>query len=437
MSGTVKEAKLDNRTRRKRLKSGRQPHWSSLVRSGLVISHLGYQRWPQDREGRWLLRRYQAVSSPRFAADRPKGKYSTTPIGAADDARDADGSTILDFEQAQAKARAMLLDAPRQQPASLTVKFAIELYIAHLRSQSKATVGDVTSRATAHILPTLGRIVVADLTSHQIRKWLAALADSRAMVRTPEGEHQRYRPEAEDEEAERRRKASANRILGMLKAALNHVFDEGLVASNLAWGRRVKPFKNANSARVRYLSVAEAQRLINASSEEFRPLVQAALQTGCRYSELGRLEAQDFNPDSGTVHVTRSKTGKDRHVVLTDEGIEFFKGLVAGRRGDALIFTQPNGRPWLASTQARPMNNACARAAITPPIGFHGLRHTWASLAIMAGMPLMVVARNLGHVDTRMVEHHYGHLSQSFVRDAVREHAPRFELKKSNVTPLR
>jgi hypothetical protein len=37
------------------------------------------------------------------------------------------------------------------------------------------------------------------------------------------------------------------------------------------------------------------------------------------------------------------------------------------------------------------------------PINFHGLR----SLAVMNGMHLMVVARNLGHVDTRMVEKHY------------------------------
>lgn len=38
-------------------------------------------------------------------------------------------------------------------------------------------------------------------------------------------------------------------------------------------------------------------------------------------------------------------------------------------------------------------------------ITFHGLRHTWASLAVMNGVPLLVVAKDLGHRDTRMVEH--------------------------------
>ena len=44
----------------------------------------------------------------------------------------------------------------------------------------------------------------------------------------------------------------------------------------------------------------------------------------------------------------------------------------------------------------------------------------------MGGMPLMVVAKNLGHADTRMVERHYGHLAPSYVAEAVRKHAPKF-----------
>ena len=52
----------------------------------------------------------------------------------------------------------------------------------------------------------------------------------------------------------------------------------------------------------------------------------------------------------------------------------------------------------------------------------------------MNGVPLMIVARNLGHSDTRMVEKHYGHLAQSYVADAIRAGAPRFgAVKKTNV----
>jgi integrase len=69
-------------------------------------------------------------------------------------------------------------------------------------------------------------------------------------------------------------------------------------------------------------------------------------------------------------------------------------------------------------------------------MGFHGLRHTWASHAVMNGVPLMVVAKNLGHSDTRMVEKHYGHLAPSYVADAIRAGAPRFGAIENNLAAL-
>ena len=65
------------------------------------------------------------------------------------------------------------------------------------------------------------------------------------------------------------------------------------------------------------------------------------------------------------------------------------------------------------------MREACDHARITPAVGFHTLRHTWASLAVMARVPLLVVAKNLGHKGTCMVEHHYGHLARSFITEAI------------------
>ena len=83
------------------------------------------------------------------------------------------------------------------------------------------------------------------------------------------------------------------------------------------------------------------------------------------------------------------------------------------------------------------MAEASRRAGISPAANFHVTRHTFASHAIMNGAPLMVVAAALGHVDTRMVEKHYGHLSPSYAADAIRKAAPRFGIKPGNVRPLR
>jgi len=60
------------------------------------------------------------------------------------------------------------------------------------------------------------------------------------------------------------------------------------------------------------------------------------------------------------------------------------------------------------------MVEACRTANITPAAGFHIIRHTSASHWAMAGVPLNVVAHNLGHADTRMTEKHYAHLAPSY-----------------------
>jgi len=66
------------------------------------------------------------------------------------------------------------------------------------------------------------------------------------------------------------------------------------------------------------------------------------------------------------------------------------------------------------------------------------LRHTWASLAVMNRTLLMVVAKNLGHADTRMIEKRYGHLAPSFIADAIKAGAPRYRVRdERRVVPLR
>jgi hypothetical protein len=103
------------------------------------------------------------------------------------------------------------------------------------------------------------------------------------------------------------------------------------------------------------------------------------------------------------------------------EGAEFFRRHCAGRAGDQLMLTH-GGSPWRKSVQARPMREASARAHITPAINFHALRHTWASHAVMAGIPLMVVAKQLGHADTKMVEKQ----APSYITEAIRAGAPKY-----------
>jgi integrase len=412
MPRSVRDAKLDSRAAREKLKARGKPYFRALD-PGL---HLGYRKL-KGQPGSWVVRFYNGEQS-----------YATKTIATADDGSTANGVNVLDWQQAQGEARRLrdtrALSSSGKGP--FTVTDAIALYIASLAAEGRTTT-DTERRAGAMILPALGSEVVADLTTEKLRDWLTKLAGAPPRVRTAKGEAQRYRTamDGDHKEVARRRRSTANRHFAILRAALTHAWREKKVQSDDAW-RRVKSFKNVAAARVRYLTVAEAKRLINGCDGDFRKLVQAALETGARYSELAALKAGDFNPDAGTLHIQRSKTGKARHVVLTEEGAAFFAELCIGRCSGELLLQQPNGEPWGASNQTAPLTKACNRAGIAPAINFHALRHTYASLAVMAGAPLHVVGKNLGHADTRMVERHYGHLAPSYIADEIRKAAPRF-----------
>ena len=82
------------------------------------------------------------------------------------------------------------------------------------------------------------------------------------------------------------------------------------------------------------------------------------------------------------------------------------------------------GRLWGPSHQQRPLEQASKVAKLDPPATFHILRHTYASSLAMRGVPMGVIAAQLGHSDTRMTEKHYAHLSPSYVADTVRAALP-------------
>jgi integrase len=85
---------------------------------------------------------------------------------------------------------------------------------------------------------------------------------------------------------------------------------------------------------------------------------------------------------------------------------------------------------WMKDDAQGPMRKAYTAAGLEP-LTFHELRHTYASALINRGVPLVFVAQQLGHADTRMVEEHYGHLCESAKRDAIRMSAPRIFSKVS------
>ncbi|MGL4961007.1 MAG: tyrosine-type recombinase/integrase [Inquilinus sp.] len=424
MPRTAKDARLDTRTVRTKLAKRREPYWRPIS-EGLAI---GYRKG--EKGGTWIARHYTSDTGRRFGA-----------LGTADDLADADGVHVLSFHQAQEAARSWFgklakEDAGDTAGGPYSVREALEDYLTAYERRGGKAASSMRSIVKAHIVPTLGDIDVTKLLRRDIDKWFDGIAKAPPRLRTRKGEPQAFREANDSTELIRRRRASANRILTVLKAGLNHAHHAGRLTSKTAW-ELVKPFREVDVPKVRYLSDAEAKRLTNACPADLRAMIVAALLTGCRYSELAAMRPGDFNAEARVVTVARSKAGKARHVALTDEGAECFTAAVRGKKSTDLIFLRADGEPWGKSHQHRPITDASAAARISPAVGFHILRHTYASRLAMRAVPMAVIAAQLGHADTRMTERHYAHLAPNYVADTVRAAFDRIGLvKPDNIKPV-
>jgi integrase len=427
MPRSARHANLETRTGRARLKARRAPYFVKVAK-GL---RLGYYRGATA--GTWIGRRY-----------RGSGSYETEPLGLADDTTEADGLKVLDYWEAQEAVRRWaernrLADVGLTRRGPYSVSDAVRDYLEEIAIEKPSrAVRDAKGTFESSILPELGHLLIENLTTDRLVQWRNGLAARDLGVRKKRTATKRAtRTVANTDEARRKRKATANRCLTMLKAALNRSFHRGRAASDTAW-RKAKPFARVEKPVIRYLSVDEARRLVNACPQDFRRLVQAALLSGCRYSELTNLRCADFNPDSDTLTIREAKAGKPRHVVLTSEGRSLFMRWRAGRPADTHIFVRDDGQPWGKSHQQRLLVEASTIAKISPPVNFHVLRHTHASHLAMKGVGLSVIAAQLGHADTRMTERHYAHLAPSYVADTIRAHFPTLGIvDDSNVATIK
>ena len=189
---------------------------------------------------------------------------------------------MLDFWQAQERAkgwaeRQRQFDAGVVQRGPYVVADAVRDYLEEIGAEKKAdALRGAQYTFNAFVLPELGRCACDELTRDRILKWRNTQASRPKRVRSkPNAPVPATKATPDDDEARRKRKVTANRILTMLKAALNRAYQAGRVSSDHAW-RRVKPFPKVEEAVVRYLTADEARRLVNACPPEVRRLVQVA-----------------------------------------------------------------------------------------------------------------------------------------------------------------
>ena len=173
-----------------------------------------------------------------------------------------------------------------------------------------------------------------------------------------------------------------------------------------------------------FLDFDESERLIDAAPERWRPMILMALKTGMRLGELLAVRWEDIDLVSKRILVRRNavygeigtpKSGKNREIPICDTLLAELKGL-RHLKGE-LVFSNDRGRLWLAQDTYSPLHWSCKKAGLRK-VGWHVLRHTFASHLVMRGAPIKAVQELLGHSTLEMTMR-YAHLSPDARREAV------------------
>lgn len=148
-----------------------------------------------------------------------------------------------------------------------------------------------------------------------------------------------------DAEHRRRSQDTANRVLSIVKASLNHAAGGPTNRlSDHSARRLVRPFQGVGRARKVHFSVAEMLRPLDAADDlSFRNLLTAGFLTGARYGELCACEVRHFDLARESLCVLRGKTGP-RTVILQPEAMAFFVRVVGGREKSEPLLARPDGK---------------------------------------------------------------------------------------------
>lgn len=166
--------------------------------------------------------------------------------------------------------------------------------------------------------------------------------------------------------------------------------------------------------------------------------------TGMRRGEVLGLRWRDLDLEGGRLSIrqtvtlvdhkiviaNRTKTGKGRAVDLDGTTIAELRAqrvrqaqelLLLGIRADddTLVFGHPDGRPYNPDRFSREFDRALLRYPALTRIRLHDLRHTWATLALEAGVATKIVSERLGHSTTAITSDIYSHVTPTMGADAA------------------
>lgn len=299
--------------------------------------------------------------------------------------------------------------------------------------RSQRTVDDARYKLDRYILPTLGRIRTAELTTGDVVRLLDALARYESKRRT-----------TADDTPGRLSPNTRTGVLSTLSGLIRYALKRGLIERNVV--RDVDRDDRPGTKRVtrpRYLDANELAALLAKLGDTFRPIAATYAYAGLRASEALGLRWRDVDLEAGVLRV-ENQLGADGHLhPLKTEASEaslapirllpaLQRELMAHRqrqlasnialvRPDALMFVTANGKPQSARNALRAVHAAAAALGLNlgrDLVGLHDLRHTLIGLAFEHGLTLPEASVLARHANPRVTAQVYAGLSEK-ARDTI------------------
>jgi integrase len=271
----------------------------------------------------------------------------------------------------------------------------LQAHIDQLTGCEQKTIDDYT-RYRRDIVAVMGDVPLSTITEGDIAQWVKQLESIKNSPKTIRNKH------------------------GFLSAALGKAVPEH-IPSNPAAGRRL-PRGSGDDDEIRMLTQDEYARLLDATTEPWRPLMEFMVVSGARWGEVVALKPGDIDQATGEVKIRRAwkyssagyqigppKTKRSRRTIrvparVLDQLDYTGEWLFQNRTGGPVRYVGFRRRVW---------DKAVERAKLDPAPTPHDLRHTCASWMLTGGVPITVVSRHLGHESIKITVDIYGDVDQA------------------------
>ncbi|TVR68993.1 MAG: hypothetical protein EA408_13010 [Marinilabiliales bacterium] len=196
-----------------------------------------------------------------------------------------------------------------------------------------------------------------------------------------------------------------NQIVSGIKLFFSRIHNQEIISGLIERPRREHRLPNV-------LSKAEIQRILAAPRNlKHRAMLSLIYACGLRRSELLNLKPGDIDSNRNLVIIRQAKGNKDRVIPLPGKILSSLREYYLAYRPSTWLFEgQSKNSQYSATSLAKVLKNAAAKAGINKEVSLHWLRHSYATHLLEQGTDLRIIQELLGHKSSKTTEI-YTHVS--------------------------